>query len=72
MKNLNLNAETLANAPRLGVHLSICGAGPNAFLWIGSEQRGMIGVAYNTRATRAFLRRALARMERLGGRRRGN
>lgn len=64
MKNLNLKADPLGeNVPR-NPRLAVNGVGRNAYLWIGSDA-GFVGIARNSAELRQFLRRALARMERL-------
>ena len=62
MKHLALKADPLGvNTPR-NPRLMVIGSGEKAFLWLGNDA-GFVGVAANTPQTRAFLRKALARME---------
>ena len=69
MKNLHLKAEPLGDSVPRNPRIFVNGTGPDAYLWIGSDS-GFVGIARNTAETRQFLRRALARLEKVGKSRR--
>ncbi|MFB3828964.1 MAG: hypothetical protein ACE15B_19515 [Bryobacteraceae bacterium] len=62
MRSATLKADPLGSTVPRNPRLVLHGSGKNAYLWIGNDH-AFVGVVSNAPATRAFLRKALARME---------